>query len=65
MSLQCGQWQLPSEMEIVPGEKAHEGMVALTYTSEEPIFIAIYSKITFLYYLTKTAEFPTRERGDG
>ena len=31
MSLQCGQWQLPSEMEIVPGEKANEGIGALTH----------------------------------
>ena len=31
MSLQFGQWQLPSEMEIVPEEKANEGIGALTH----------------------------------
>ena len=44
MSLQCGQWQLPSEMEIVPGEKANEGIGALTHKyPRRAIFFCFFS----------------------
>ena len=43
MSLQFGQWQLPSEMEIIPEEKANEGIGALTHKyPRRAIFFCIF-----------------------